>query len=209
MSSNQSVLDALAQEGFPMTEERLVAAMEETRSNGNGAIPTQTKVRVAYNYSFSPTTTNGHTKPINGHPHRGLAQPRPAVSASPRPSGAQLVTPRGRQRTPKPWLMEVLCRLGMHGGQWAYVAEGNCSQGRECGRCGSVHLCAKHRREWGYKLEGSCLQIHFCARCADVNKRRTQHEKWGPTYSVDSETDAHNCIRCGEVNSWSTASDGD
>lgn len=71
MSSNQSVLDALAQEGFPMTEERLVAAMEETRSNGNGAIPTQTKVRVAYNYSFSPTTTNGHRNPLMDIPTEG------------------------------------------------------------------------------------------------------------------------------------------
>ena len=29
---------------------------------------------------------------------------------------AQLVTRRGRQRTPTPWLMAVVCRLGMHQG---------------------------------------------------------------------------------------------
>ena len=122
---------------------------------------------------------------------------------------AHLGTRRGRQRTPKSWLMGVLCRLGMHDGRWAYIAEGSCTQGRECGRSGSVHVRTKHQREWRYKLEGSCFQIRVCARCADVNKTRTQHEKWGPTYSVDSDTDAHDCLRCGEMNSWSTASDGD
>ena len=40
-----------------------------------------------------------------------------------------------------------------------------------------------------------------------VIRTRTEHE-WGKTYSIDSDTDAHDCVRCGEVRTW-TLSDGD
>ena len=111
--------------------------------------------------------------------------------------------------TPKPRLKAVLCLVGIHGGPWAYVAEISCSQGRECRRCGAVHARTRHQREWQYSAADKCLQDRICVRCADVNKTRTKHEDWGPTYSIESETDAHECVRCGKVESWSTASDGD
>ena len=88
---------------------------------------------------------------------------------------AQLVTRRGRQRMPTPWLMGVMCRLGMHEGQWAYVAKGNCTQGRECERCGSVHVSTNH--EWSESWE--------------IETRWWQGDKEG-----------HRCLQCGEVEEW-------
>lgn len=120
----------------------------------------------------------------------------------------QLVIPIGRQRTPKPWLMSVLCRLGMHQGQWAYVVEGNCAQGRECERCGSVHARIRHRREWRYMGEGTCNQARVCNRCNSSDKYRIRHENWGASYSVGDDKQAHQCERCGKVEEW-TLSDGD
>ena len=58
-----------------------------------------------------------------------------AVGALPGVTGeAQLVTRRRRQRTPKPWLVAILCRLGMHEGQWAYVAKPESTEGRPWGQ---------------------------------------------------------------------------
>ena len=118
------------------------------------------------------------------------------------------VTRRGRQRTPKPWPMAVLCRLGMHQGQWAFVAEGRCTQGRECGRCGSVHVRTKHQRQWRYIRDRACRQVRSCGRCNAPNGERTRHE-WGATYDVEarwwqSDKRAHRCLRCGAVEEWST-----
>jgi len=124
---------------------------------------------------------------------------------------AQLVTRRGRQRTPKSWLMAVLCRSGMHKGQWAYVAEGNCTQGRECERCGSVHVRTKHQREWRYIRERTCEQVQSCRRCNAANGERTSHE-WGESWQTksswwQSEQRAHRCKRCGEVEEWTVDND--
>jgi len=135
------------------------------------------------------------------------------VDGSPRAAGeAQLVTRRGRQRTPKPWLSVVMCRLGMHDGQWAYAAKGNCTQGRECERCGSVHVRARHQREWRYIRAGSCEQVRKCGRCSDANGERTSH-KWGEDYDIETRwwqgsREGHRCLRCGVVEEW-TVNDGD
>ena len=115
---------------------------------------------------------------------------------------AQLVTRRSRQRTPKPWLMAVLCRLGLHQGKWEYVAEGNCSQGRECGRCGSVHARIKHRREWRYIGESTCEQVRTCRRCNALSGNRTRHEAWSAAWNVGGDNRAHRCLRCGVVEEW-------
>ena len=129
------------------------------------------------------------------------------VGAFPGATGeAQLLTRRGRQRTPKPWLRAVLCRLGMHHGQWAFVAEGNCAQGRECGRCGSVHVRARHRREWCYLRESTCEQVRKCGRCSDANSERTSHE-WGEDYDIETRwwqgsKEGHRCLRCGAEEEW-------
>ena len=125
--------------------------------------------------------------------------------------GAQLAAPRGRQRTPKPWLMSVLCRLGMHDGQWAYVAEGNCTQGRECERCGSVHARFRHRLEWRYRRERTCRQVRTCQQCDAVVGQRTDHQSWSETY-VDQQSgrfrEVNRCLRCGVVEEL-PVSDGD
>ena len=171
MNSNRSALDALAQEGILMTEEQLLKETQKVQSNGNGVTPSHSKVQVVYNNGISPTTTAGNTKPSSGRPHEGSAQSRPAASALPGATGeAQLVTRRGRQRTPKPWLMAVLCRLGMHEGPWAFVAEGNCTQGRECVRCGSVHARTRHEK-WGASYSvGQDREAHQCERCGVVEE---------------------------------------
>ena len=122
---------------------------------------------------------------------------------------AQLVTPRGRQRTPEPWLMAVLCRLGVHGGPWAYVADGNCSEARECRRCGSVHARTRHQLDWRYRRELTCNQVRICTRCNAIDDERTRHEIWSEAWDAGRESEAHKCLRCGKVETWSTASDGD
>ena len=171
MSSNQSVLDVLAQEGIPMTEEQLIGATQKMQSNGNGAAPAQTKGRVEMSHGPGQLAATGHTKPVSGPPRWNPEQPS-AAEVGLAVCEVPLVTPSGRQGTPKPWLMAVLCRLGMHGGWWAFVVEGNCTQGRECGRCGSVHVRTKHRLEWRYKhkwtselSERNCEQVRTCRRC--------------------------------------------
>ena len=130
-----------------------------------------------------------------------------AACALPGATGvAQLVIRRGRQRTPKPWLMAALCRFGMHEGQWAYVAEGKCTQARECGRCGSVHVRASHQREWRYLRESTCEQVRSCGRCSDANGERTSH-KWGEDYDIETRwwqgsREGHRCLRCGAEEEW-------
>ena len=120
---------------------------------------------------------------------------------------AQLPTRRGPQRAPKSWRRAVLCCLGMHEGQWAYVAEGDCDQGRECVRCGSVHVRTEHQREWRYIRAGACQQVRRCGRCNVPNGGRTNHE-WGEDYDIPTlwwqgDREGHRCLRCGEVEEWS------
>ena len=56
--------------------------------------------------------------------------------------------------------------------------------------------------------EKSCNQVRVCQRCDVSDKDRTRHERWGESYSVDEDTMAHECERCGVVVKW-TVSDGD
>ena len=136
----------------------------------------------------------------------------PAAGALPWTTGeAQLVTRRGRQRTPKPWPIAVLCHLWMHEGRWTYVAEGNCTQGRECARCGSVHARTKHQCEWRYIRERTCEQVRSCRRCNAANGERTGHEwsePWEPeTRWWQGEKGAHRCLRCGVLEEWTVNDD--
>ncbi len=125
---------------------------------------------------------------------------------------AQLVTRRGRQKMPKPWPMAALCRLGMHRGQWAYVAKRDCTQGRECGRCGSVHVRTRHQREWRYIRERSCEQVNSCRRCNAANGEKATTHEWGKTYDIDGRwwqgaREAHRCLRCGLMEEWTVNDD--
>ena len=117
--------------------------------------------------------------------------------------------PAPRRRVPA-W-MAVLCGLGIHEGQWVYPHEGNCTQGRGCGRCGSVHVRTKHQREWCYIRAGACGQVRSCGRCNAANGERTRHE-WGETWEPEtrwwqSDKMAHQCLRCGVVEEWTDNSD--
>lgn len=108
--------------------------------------------------------------------------------------------------TARPWYWDVLCRCGIHRGRWAYVAEGACKQMRPCQRCGKADIRTRHIRRWQYSWMGRCDQTKLCARCGERSGRRTRHT-WGPSYTVDAGHDGHACTRCGEKQSWSTASD--
>ncbi len=119
------------------------------------------------------------------------------------------MTRRGRQRTPKPWLMSVLCRLGMHQGQWAFVVEGKCTQGRECGRCGAIQDRIKHQREWHYIRARTCEQLRSCTRCNATNGERIEHE-WSESWEVEWgwwQKEAHRCLRCTVVQEWTVNDD--
>lgn len=144
----------------------LAIASQASRVASNGAASVQTNGREAYSDGIGHAVPTGHAAPGSGRTPEESAQTRPAPGAySEQPDAADLVDQRGRQRTPKPWLMAVLCRTGIHKGQWAFVVERNCVQGRECLRCGSVHARTKHEREWEYTSEGSCSQVNRCGRC--------------------------------------------
>ena len=169
MSSNRSTLDALAQEGIPMTEEQLISEAQKIRSDPNSAIPALAKGQRAYNDSTSPTMTTVNAEPSNGRLHGESAQLRPAVGVLPRASGeARLLVPRGRQRTPNPRLIGALCLLGIHKGRWAFVADGDCTQGRECGRCGAVDVRTRHDYKWRYESAMSCTEHRACVRCKNI-----------------------------------------
>ena len=83
MSSNRRALDALAQEGIPMTEEQLLVAMQKTQSNHNGATPAQMNGHVDYNDATSLTMANVNAKHSSEPPHGGLRSRDPPRSPSP------------------------------------------------------------------------------------------------------------------------------
>ncbi len=169
--------------------------MPDGKEKLNGVALAPKNGQVVHSDGISPTTATGHTKPAGEGPHGESAQSRAAAVALPGATGeAEIVTRKGRQRTPKPWLMSVLCRSAIHKGQWAFVVEGNCTQGRECGRCGSVHARTKHERLWVYTSEGSCLQVKNCLRCNISEGEGTNHQSWS---GISGSRER--CDRCGIV----------
>ena len=119
---------------------------------------------------------------------------------------------RDEDRTRLPWYMAVLCRVAIHRGQWIYLAEGPCTQMRECPRCGCTKVRTKHQREWRYIRERTCEQIRSCRQCNATNGERTSHE-WSESWEAEArwwqgEKWGHRCLRCGVVEEW-TVYDGD
>jgi hypothetical protein len=94
-----------------------------------------------------------------------------------------------------PWYAAMLCRLGIHRGEWRYQLERDCAQWQICERCGQTRVRTKHQSEWRYVRNGSCKQVKICRRCEVITGQRVRHA-WGKTYSVDWSTDAHRCMRC-------------
>ena len=103
-----------------------------------------------------------------------------------------------------PWYAAMLCRLGIHRGEWRYQRERDCTQWQVCERCGKTRVRTKHQNEWLYVRNGSCKQVKICRRCEAITGQRMRHV-WGETYSVNWSTDAHRCMRCGEVEKWDTS----
>ena len=166
---------------------------------------------VAYNGGISSKMTTVHRNPRGWRPQWRPVQSRPVAGAF---AGAadevQFVIPRGRQMTPKPWLMSGLCRLGMHQGPWAYVAEGNCTKWRECGRCGAIHARTNHQPVWRYIRERTCGQVQTCSRCNATKDERTSHdwgETWVPKQHWWQAKRAHRCLRCKKVEEWEESGD--
>ena len=105
----------------------------------------------------------------------------PTQDPYPSKGGLRTVPPGGSKTTSRRrWhlLPKGLCRIGIHRGEWRYLSEGNCTQGLECGRCGSVHGRTKHQREWRYVDDGACGQLKVCKRCIASNGSRTRHQAW-------------------------------
>ena len=186
-----------------------LALLEGVRSSWE---PNGVGVEMPVSVQSSDAITSEIT-PRNGYRSNGSrtgqpAQPPPATAAVTEP---QLVTRRGRQRTPTSRLMAVLCRIGIHRyqfwEQWDYVAGGNCTQGRGCGRCGSVHVRTKHQRNWHYIVDTFVLACTYCRRCSALSGSRTRHEEWSKEWDAGRDRRAHKCLRCGVVEHWSVDDD--
>lgn len=166
----------------------LAIASQASRMELSTAAPARANGREAYDNGIGQAVPAGRAAPGSGRTPAESTQTRPA------PGADDLVDRKGRQRTPKPWLMAVLCRTGIHKGQWAFVVERNCVQGRECLRCGSVHARTRHEREWEYMSKGSCSQVNRCGRCDFTEGQRSHHEHWTGIGGGEEK-----CDRCGLV----------
>ena len=202
MNANETIREALAQEGILVTEQDLIRA---TLSKQQGVAQRPLKdLAQANETSKSPIETATDWS--------SYGQPRPGI--------------KGRM----PWYSAALCGVGMHRGQWIYMAHGLCTQIRECERCGAIRVRTKHQREWRYtrnrqnrpvgstgagidirrqgkavKSAATCDQVRICGRCDAVTGNRIKHEKWSAEWDTGSDTRAHRCLRCGVVESWSVA----
>jgi ribosomal protein L40E len=205
MSSNQTVLEALAQEGIRITEEELLRVMERgpcESTSHNGAVAYPHGLRNGkteegrQQLTLEPntnTTQLAGSRPVAAHFAEATDQPAP-------------LTGQGQDRTRVPWYAAVLCRVAIHRGQWEYLAEGHCAQTRTCERCGTTKVRTKHQREWQYDRAVSCQQTRICRRCNALSGTRTRHEQWSESWNAGRDESAHRCLRCGIVETWSTAS---
>ncbi|MBI4202527.1 MAG: hypothetical protein HY532_05380 [Chloroflexi bacterium] len=137
---------------------------------------------------------------------KGTAESISAAPAASAPSEDMQDTGQGEGRTRVPWYAAMLCRVGIHTGRWEYLAEGQCTQMRECRRCAATKVRTKHQREWRYARDGRCEQIRTCKRCNAVSGERTKHQ-WGENYTVANWREGHRCKRCGVVETWDTSYD--
>jgi hypothetical protein len=98
------------------------------------------------------------------------------------------------------WYLRLLCGIGLHRGEWKYLADENCSQMRVCERCGMAGWRMKHQRQWEYVREESCAQQKTCRRCGDIGRERERHV-WGATESHGAEN-VRWCERCHAEQRW-------
>lgn len=94
-------------------------------------------------------------------------------------------------------MLVVLCRVGIHRGQWGYVSDAHCIQTRRCQRCGITKLRTKHQRVW--HDVGTCVEVRTCRRCWASSGRRTRHGEWSAPRKVRKDWEEQQCLRCGAV----------
>jgi CHAT domain-containing protein len=90
------------------------------------------------------------------------------------------------------------CLIGMHQGEWALDAAGECSQTRVCLICGVKSTRVEHNwSAWEYRSVESCELLRACERCRDA-ETRTEHT-WGDwQYPRENDcTQVQACSRCG------------
>jgi len=215
MNSNQTVLEALAKEGVVMTEEALLREVKDgqtiptLKTSARGMPPLDDLVIIARpalanGYSNgslpvglgTPGETNGTialaTKTEHPVPDGGGADEKPAYGIE------------GTRRGIRALAGRAMCSLGIHPAPWEYLRKGECNQLRDCQRCATAKMRVKHRRSWLYAGPKTCNQTKVCQRCGHSQGVRTKHEAWSESWSIGSNRDAHRCMRCGEVQSWST-----
>ena len=159
----------------------ILGAMPFPKAEQNGAAGVQVK-------ELAPTTLDSHSS--NGGPKELTP-------------GRSKTAPRGLWHV----LLNGLCRMGIHRGEWRFLSEGICSQSRECGGCGAIQDRTKHRLQWGYVRNRSCGQQRACMRCHTTDKQRVRHEAWSESWEVEQRwwqgsKEAHRCLRCGVVEEW-------
>lgn len=101
------------------------------------------------------------------------------------------------------------CLVGLHEGEWQYLADGACEQVRMCERCNTESRRIEHTwGEWYYLADGRCDIARVCHRCDEV-EHAVEHD-WGPArykYS-DACEQVRVCHRChdeqaaGTVHIW-------
>jgi hypothetical protein len=122
-------------------------------------------------------------------------------------AGDQQVAAAGKQSEPLiltrgecNWWLRLLCGMGLHRGEWRYLAEEDCSQMRVCETCGRSGRRVKHQRQWEYVKDESCAQQKTCRRCGDIGPERERHV-WGATESHGLDN-VRWCERCHAEQRW-------
>ena len=215
MSSNQTVLEALAKEGVVTTEEALLRAVKDQQSisapgfSAPGMPPLEDLVVMA-RPPLADGGLNGALQVRLGTPRETTWSTRPETETEhPVPSSdgeggepAHGIT--GTWRAICALAGRGMCWLGIHPAPWVYLHQSDCNQLRDCERCGATKLRVKHQPKWQYVGPKTCCQTKVCQRCDSRVDSRTHHEAWSESWSVGSDERAHKCKRCGVIESWST-----
>ena len=211
MSSNQTVLEALAKEGVITTEEALLRAVKDQPTisapgfSAPGMPPLEDLVVMA-----RPPLADGALPVRLGTPRetagttRSETETEHPVSSSNGEGGEPAQGTNGIWRRMCALAGIGMCHFGIHPAPWEYLREGECNQLRDCQRCATTRMRVKHRRSWRYVGPETCIQTKVCQRCDHRESSRTNHEAWSKSWSVGGGEEAHRCKRCGEVETYST-----
>ncbi len=90
------------------------------------------------------------------------------------------------------------CMIGMHQGEWEYLADKSCEQKRICTVCETEQTRTEHQMgEWTTDPSQPCTQMSTCERCGTTESEVTHTwDKW--EYVADDSCTAHQvCSQCG------------